>query len=901
MFNEYAISKLPTSRDNFNYSTQAIADLSWVTTDTTKMRVDPVNEKIEIDAFMDGSDDHVTFDLGAGISDTWTLRGRITFVSDPGVSGAGSGIYFGLSDNKVDNSLTQQENAYMGYLHSSGLKQWGCSWGSPSGLPTDFTPAPIIDTLPLGVELYWELKRDGNVLTGQIFNNSDFTDSRGISTLNTISAGEGFPENLRFIKFYNRFVSSVLNRVTWEADNIEFWDRGQQGDITFQDSFLQKPVTFSDNFTTDQWVDTGAGFGVNTGTGKLEVTWQHNGADNHTSFDLGVGGISEENWVLRFKARVISLTKGPSTGIHFAITDTEAGGGLGIAQDSISGVIDLQSSLAEGYGIGNTSHDNANLPIQAKPSGKQTVAIPLVTDLFVELKRVGNIQATMQVFTDATYTTPLSGISVDVIPSAVQNLRFIKFFEREASFLDIITYEIDDLEFYNGNSTLTDWLGAIGNDVRLDIINNRINFDIPQGVQRDELLTHDLQSSLGFNASDDNWTLRFKINTDNIAQGTSEQSATLFVGLDDGLLPFNTTGHDLISFRVTIDQGGAGPQFGAVPALREVENGQSLSGGSGINFPFMWTTGTLYVELKRLSPTLTECTLYTDATFRNVFSSVQLATTATLINLRYIRLSTDSSAVANDTTWDGFIDDIEFYNGVSVPRTPISEIPKLFEDNVVTDKGWVTTDATAMAVNLTTQVLDINVLRDSTQDAIAFDLGAGVLSETRWGLRFKYDITAIDPVNTATKRIAIGLFDTDQTASIASPQDYIGVNFQLATDTVIIFANATNNANPQSATLFKTFTSVITQVQTYYVEIIRISATSYSVEIFSDPDYAISLEKVTLNTISSLISGLRFIKFLGDETSGPATGSFTGTIDDIQLWNGQAPLDHRNKWRVLDL
>ncbi len=397
------------------------------------------------------------------------------------------------------------------------------------------------------------------------------------------------------------------------------------------------------------------------------------------------------------------------------------------------------------------------------------------------------------------------------------------------------------------------------------------------------------------------------MDTDSITQGTSEQSSSLFIGLDSNLDPQASVTHDLIAFRVSIDQGGAGPQFGAVPTLRQVEGGGYFSGGSGINFPFQWSTGTRFIELKRISSTLAECTLFTDASYRTPEKdptgaplTLQITVPSTLVDLRYIRLTTDSSAVANDSPWDGSIDDIEFYNGVSVPRTPIEEIPKLFEDNVDTDKGWVTTDATAMAVNLSTQVLDINVLRDSTQDAIAFDLGEFALSETRWGLRFKYDITAVNAVNTGTKRIAIGLFDTNQVASIASPQDYIGITFSLATDTTAILANATNNTNPQSASFFKTFTSVITQVQTYYIEIIRISADFYSVEIFSDPDYSISLEKVTVS-ITSLISGLRFIKFLGDETSGPVDGSFTGTIDDIQLWNDQVGLDHKNKWRVLDL
>jgi len=349
--------------------------------------------------------------------------------------------------------------------------------------------------------------------------------------------------------------------------------------------------------------------------------------------------------------------------------------------------------------------------------------------------------------------------------------------------------------------------------------------------------------------SETDWTLRCKATFSNIGEVTIN---TFPIGLYDSNAQDSGVVQDFVYIFMS-----------DIIQLR-VGDGETLLAGT-VGTPSTLTAPTINVpvfwELKRIGGSTVKLTQYSDSKYTEIIDSAEVTgVSSTVDGLRFIKCLNRNDFTPGQVT--GIIEDVEFYNGVAVPRTPITEPIKLFEDTVVTDKGWVTTDATAMAVNLTTQVLDINVLRDSTQDAIAFDLGAGVLSETRWGLRFKYDITAIDPVNTATKRIACGLFDTDQTASIGSPQDYIGVNFQLATDTVIILSNATNNSNPQSLSFGTIFTSVITQVQTYYIEIIRISATSYSVEIFSDPDYSISLEKQTIDNISSAISGLRFIKFL---------------------------------------
>ena len=74
-FSTYAFQKLPTFRDNFNYSTQALGDASWVPNLPANQRVDPVNENVFWTMIRNGTDNRITFDLGTSVSETnWVLR-----------------------------------------------------------------------------------------------------------------------------------------------------------------------------------------------------------------------------------------------------------------------------------------------------------------------------------------------------------------------------------------------------------------------------------------------------------------------------------------------------------------------------------------------------------------------------------------------------------------------------------------------------------------------------------------------------------------------------------------------------------------------------------------------------------------------------------------------------------
>lgn len=893
-FNDYALSKLPVPRDNFNYSTKALADSAWIAQDEPDNQVDVVNEKYAYTVKRDGTNTATTLDLGAPISDIiWTLRAKVFIDTLVLTTGSGAGISIGISDTSSATGQLSLNNTIAMSLTNASTGGGQEQHVSVDGLDGTLTGTVGSTTAFSASEtVYVEIKRLSQTeMQTTIYTDASFSVIRD-RVNRVISAGI---TGLRFIRFDtpDDNVVSFDGTLTGTIDNIELWDEGSQGDVTFQDNFLLKPTTFTDDFSVDNWTTSNATF-INVSGGVNNFDLPITTTANESSIrDLGANTMSDENWSLRFKCDLSTFViNSDATGqsIHIGISSTDQTSTSDLSQDYIGFKIVTAGSGSSYQLIGaDAQGPDTGGAIRATSSRS-----PSVETIFVEVIRVNSTTIELRQYTDATFTTLLESIT-GTTPSTITGLRYFKVMAKnvDGTANGDITGSIDDLEFYNGNSTLTDWT-VTGTKIVLNTNTEVIDWDAKNDNTQAGIV-HDLQSSIGVNADDDNWTLRFKliIDTATVIDVTSSQ---LFMTVSDTEAVDDTTAEDYIGMRMVLNN--ANDSF----RMRDGDGIAPVGGGDDVIMSTTLTgnVGTpLFIEIKRTSATTYQGTIYSDSNFRNILETALGSCTSTTDGLRFLKFFKFSSA-GTTSDLDGTIDDVEFYNGVSVPRTPISELPKLFEDRVDTDKGWVTTDGTAMAVNTGTQVLDIDVFRDSSQDAIAFDLGAGVLSETRWGLRFKYDIQTIDPANTGTKRIACGIFDTNQVASIASPQDYIGINFNLATDTTNINSNATNNSNPQSISFGKTFV-LGTQVQIYYVEIIRISATSYSVEIFSDPDYAVSIEKQTVDNISSLISGLRYIKFLGDETSGPVAGSFTGIIDDIQLWNDQAPLDHRNKWRVLDL
>ena len=83
-------------------------------------------------------------------------------------------------------------------------------------------------------------------------------------------------------------------------------------------------------------------------------------------------------------------------------------------------------------------------------------------------------------------------------------------------------------------------------------------------------------------------------------------------------------------------------------------------------------TGTRYIELKRTATNEATCAIYSDATYETLVELETFTIPTSIIDLRYITVKMRSSSAVGGT-FNGTIDDVEFYNGVTSPDKTWSE------------------------------------------------------------------------------------------------------------------------------------------------------------------------------------------------------------------------------------
>jgi hypothetical protein len=82
---------------------------------------------------------------------------------------------------------------------------------------------------------------------------------------------------------------------------------------------------------------------------------------------------------------------------------------------------------------------------------------------------------------------------------------------------------------------------------------------------------------------------------------------------------------------------------------------------------------------------------------------------------------------------------------------------------------------------------------------------------------------------------------------------------------------------------------------TGYVEMKR-NGTLFTIGVYSDPDFTqpLGISKQSINETTDDVD-VRYLK-VGRRDDSANTVTFTGTVDDIQFWNGAHPTDHGAKW-----
>lgn len=201
------------------------------------------------------------------------------------------------------------------------------------------------------------------------------------------------------------------------------------------------------------------------------------------------------------------------------------------------------------------------------------------------------------------------------------------------------------------------------------------------------------------------------------------------------------------------------------------------------------------------------------------------------------------------------------------------------------DSKYPTTDTTHYRLNPTTDVIDTNFATVG-HHTLYRDLTGAAISDTAWVLQFKVVVASItSPSAGLSHSIYYGMSSLTSTPAVA--KDFLGVAFynQGTGPTKEIYAVGRDGvilgiANDATSQVF----THAFQVETIYIRLRRLSATSFKVEIYSDSAYTTSIESKTI-TIPSTIQGLRYF-FCGVYDNANVTG-YTINIDDIQIRDGQ--------------
>ena len=213
-----------------------------------------------------------------------------------------------------------------------------------------------------------------------------------------------------------------------------------------------------------------------------------------------------------------------------------------------------------------------------------------------------------------------------------------------------------------------------------------------------------------------------------------------------------------------------------------------------------------------------------------------------------------------------------------------------FSDDFSSTTGWT---AVASIVKVIPPALHFDGQRESIE-GVGYDLGAGNVSDTKWVLRAKYDVTAEDHTGlTSGNLVYFGLSDVNQGTGVASNQDFIGLGAIVSSGTYKYHPCEAVNQNLLVSENNSPFAH-LPVVETIYVEIIRISSTSYSVELFSDPSYSTSIEKET-DTCDANTDNLRYIKCVCGYGAQTGLGNlYQGNIYDLEFYNNVSSVAEAN-------
>lgn len=219
-------------------------------------------------------------------------------------------------------------------------------------------------------------------------------------------------------------------------------------------------ATFTEDFSgSDNWTDSdSSNIGVNTTDNDLDFSMIRDGSNDTCVYDLqhadalNGSNASDTKWALRFKINFSAISGGSSNGndIWIGLSDKDESAGSTTSQDFIGIDMNMDNTNV----MRSATTNDGTFPLGA---GSSTVnwTPSTSTDYYVQIIRTSSTNATIDIFSDSSYSTKAFTTLSYSVSSSTQSLRYIKIANRvDSGGGRTITGTIDDVKFYNNISAV---------------------------------------------------------------------------------------------------------------------------------------------------------------------------------------------------------------------------------------------------------------------------------------------------------------------------------------------------------------------------------------------------------------------------------------------------------------
>jgi len=619
--------------------------------------------------------------------------------------------------------------------------------------------------------------------------------------------------------------------------------------------------TETNDFSTTA-TESKSGSSISIHGGVLGGDYVPTGSSQCSTVDPLGTTLSNTSWVARFKLTINTITNPSSetnlASIGFFATNGASGSGN---EDSIIMAFWNNSSGSKQIRLGYT---NNSFPASLTDKVTFTKQMAVET-LYIELVRISDTSCKASLYSDSGYSSLIESQTLSISAGVCTNLRYFGGKNWNRSALNgVHDIDVDDLYIWNNTSTSP----LLPKSALIDVQDNSLL------VEKDNARRYWF-SERGADTTSGSLQSSFD-NDSKIENGASQYD---FVG-QKFLSGHSLIGQSISSISFWLWNIGSGSTTGATYSYGVFDSNGNLKGD---------VFGTLNVS------DITQASSYTGATKRTMTTSSPVTIEANdFIGIRTNQALTSTAYdIEIGSGGNGSIENnAERVRGSAGSVTPDSNrdvayevihatpatwtMQPTYQTDFSSSTGWTFKDSAKASISGGSLSFDFED-NSGDDDSCYYDLGS-TMSDTKWLLRFKINWTTFDD----NSRCWFGLASNTTSQNVA--KDFIGLLTHKFSGTANWESMDKSNASLDYAGENSSSTTISTSTD-YWVQIRRLTDTTYDIKVYDDSDYTSLVDTVTGTMSASSISGLRYIMFY-NRNDHETTYNQVGTIDDLSFYNG---------------